>query len=172
MPRLSGHLPFEEVFTVEESARLERCVIPQQMEDKWLVLYDETVLRFYRSWTGIQVYSVVLVTMDPDSDGPVQYVAADAVVNRDPKEYVPGDDELEAARLRWLIRTLVLEQDVPLPQDPSLAGDDALLAAWGFAGSAGFAAPGPDAGTVGEDDAAPEDGASPTGTEPPSGTVP
>ncbi len=146
MPRLSAYLPFEEVFTVEESARLTRCVLPQGMEDKWLVLYDEDtfVLRFHRSWTGFQLFAVVLVEMEPDDEGPLQFCATDATVNRDPAQYLAGDDRFEAARLNWLIRTLLLHQEVELPIDPSLSDDDAVLAAWSFAGGAGFSDPGPD----------------------------
>ena len=175
MPRISAPLPFEEVFTVEESARLQRSVLPQAMEDKWLVLYDEDtfVLRFHRSWTGFQLFAVTLVEMEPDDEGPLQFCATDATVNRDPEQYLAGDDDFEAARLNWLIRTLLLHQEVELPVDPSLSDDDAVLAAWSFAGGAGFAAP-DDETTVPEDGGAPPVPADPTpdgdarpGDEPP-----
>lgn len=145
MPALSAELPFHEEFTVEESARLQRCVLPGGMEDKWIVLLDDDYrLNFYRSWTGFHIYSVVLITIDADSDEPYPFCADDATVNRDPEQYKAGTDAFEAAKLRWLIRTLLLHQDVPMPQDPSVSGDEALLADWSFGGNAAFPPPEPD----------------------------
>jgi len=145
MPALSAELPFHEEFTVEESARLQRCVLPGGMEDKWIVLLDDDYrLNFYRSWTGFHIYSVVLISIDADSDEPYAFCADDATVNRDPEQHEVGTDAFEAAKLRWLIRTLLLHQDVPMPQNPSVSGDEALLADWSFGGSAGFPMPEPE----------------------------
>ena len=43
-------------FTNEEFAKLTRGFIPQQMEDKWFIYYDEGWLYFHRSWTGFGIY--------------------------------------------------------------------------------------------------------------------
>lgn len=146
MPALQARLPHMEAFTEEEGARLLRNVLPQQMEDKWIVLVDGGfTLNFYRSWTGFHIYSVVIVQPNPE-EGDFHFWTADAVVNRDPEQYAAGDDALEGARLSWLIRTLLLHQDVPMPQDPSVTGDAALLADWSFGGSAGFPTPEHDQG--------------------------
>lgn len=139
MPARREAVPYEETFTLEESARLRRCVLPQVMEDKWIVLFDDldTSLSFHRSWTGYLVYRVTLVSIDEDAD-PSRLCATELVVNRDPSQYAGTDDALDAARVSWLIRTLLLDQAVAMPEAPSLSPDDALLEAWSFAGAAGF----------------------------------
>lgn len=156
LPEKHAVLAYEEHFTAEESTRLLRCVLPGDMADKWIVLVDDFELRFHRSWTGFCVYVVTLVNDreddDFDDDEPIRYCACDAVVNRDPDQYSSTDDAHDAALVSWLIRTLLLEQQVELPADPAATPDDALLAAWGFAGNAAFFAPGSDVTNVGDSD--------------------
>lgn len=49
-------LPYQAVFSSEEFARLKTGLVPQSMEDKWFVYYEEPHLFIHRSWTGQPVY--------------------------------------------------------------------------------------------------------------------
>jgi hypothetical protein len=45
-------IPDHGAFDAEQFARLKEGLIPQTMEDKWFVYYEEPQLFFHRSWTG------------------------------------------------------------------------------------------------------------------------
>ena len=51
-------LEFERAYTGEEFERLQRGVLPEEMEDKWFVFYEEPWLYLHRSWTGICCFQV------------------------------------------------------------------------------------------------------------------
>ena len=53
-------LRYDRTFTDEQFARIKIGTIPEQMEDKWFVYYEEPDLFFHRSWTGQPVYKVTL----------------------------------------------------------------------------------------------------------------
>lgn len=143
MPEKCAELDYEEHFTVEESARLLRVVLPEDMADKWMVFFDDFRLSFHRSWTGFCVYAVTLVSPDPEEE-PTHYCTCDAIVNRDRSQYTATDDAFDVALLSWLIRTLLLGQQVAYPIDPTKSAEDSLLSTWAFAGNAAFSAPVPD----------------------------
>ena len=136
MPTRFAYIAYEDEFTVEESARLLRCVLPQDMAEKWIVLVDDHRRSFHRSWTGCCIYAVTLVS--PDEAAPTHYCTCDALVNREPSQWAATDDALDVARLRWLVRTLLLHQELELPVDPAVPAEAALLDAWAFAGSVAF----------------------------------
>ncbi len=50
------------VFDTEQFGCLKIGLIPQQMEDKWFIYYEEPHLYFHRSWTGQPVYRLALRT--------------------------------------------------------------------------------------------------------------
>ena len=43
-------------FTERQFRRLIRGLIPQQMEDKWFIFYEDGWLYFHRSWTGFGIF--------------------------------------------------------------------------------------------------------------------
>ena len=45
-------IPYHAAFDAEQFVRLKAGLIPQTMEDKWFVYYEEPELFFHRSWTG------------------------------------------------------------------------------------------------------------------------
>ena len=53
-------IPYRAVFSSEEFSRLKTGLVPQTMEDKWFVYYEEPHLFFHRSWTGKPVYRLTL----------------------------------------------------------------------------------------------------------------
>ena len=141
MPAKCAPLAYEESFTVEESAHLRTCVLPGGMEDKWIVLFDDFRLSFHRSWTGFCIYAVTLVNINEDQEPPDVFCTSQPIVNRDPDEYTCTDDAYDARLLSWLIRTLMLHQEVEFPVDPTLSPEDALITMWGLAGNAAFTPP-------------------------------
>jgi hypothetical protein len=61
MPFKEGvRLPYQAAFDRVEFARLRAGLIPQQMEDKWFIYYEEPHLFLHRSWTGAPVYRLTL----------------------------------------------------------------------------------------------------------------
>lgn len=46
------------VFTQDEMTRLRAGLVPEEMEDKWFVVFTDDELRLHRSWTGNHVYTV------------------------------------------------------------------------------------------------------------------
>lgn len=131
MPRQRTTLRVPLRFPHDASDRLFQAVLPGAMEDKWIALPDrgQSTVDFHRSWTGFHVYRVYVAR---DGDG----LSVDRVdVNRDPKQYRGTGDAQDARVVAWLLRALVLEEDVPYPVDPSRRGTDGLLAAWADGGS-------------------------------------
>jgi hypothetical protein len=53
-------IPYQAVFSSEEFSRLKSGLVPQTMEDKWLVYYEEPHLFLHRTWTGKPVYRLTL----------------------------------------------------------------------------------------------------------------
>jgi hypothetical protein len=150
MPRLRATIRVEDRYPKECFDALFRVVLPGEMEDKWIVFpgTEETVVDFHRSWTGFHLYRVYLFE---DDDGSWYIDRVD--VNRDPDEYSETDDAYDGQLVRWLIRTLLLNEQREFPADSSLAGDAALFAKWSFGGSAAIPNPRPndDAGPASPD---------------------
>jgi hypothetical protein len=139
MPRQCTELRVRDHFTLDELERICRAVLPGEMEDKWIALPGEEgalLVDFHRSWTGFHVYRVHF-----REDEPTGYAIDRVVVNRDPEQYQETDDAYDGELVRWLIRSLLLGEDVPFPLKASRSPDDALLAAWATGGAAAFEGP-------------------------------
>ncbi len=109
MPEKRARIPYERTFDAKEHERLVHGLVPEQMEDKWLIFYEAPWLWFHRSWTGIAIYGVKL---RPEGEGSV---VEEAVVNRSPEEYRETDDAHDAAILGFLVERLLLGRDVAFP---------------------------------------------------------
>ena len=48
------------LFTEKQFSKLTKGLIPQQMEDKWFIYYENEWLNFHRSWTGNGMYKAKL----------------------------------------------------------------------------------------------------------------
>jgi ADP-ribosylglycohydrolase len=112
-------------------SRIRRGVIPEEMEDKWFVYWEEDTLFFHRSWTGFCVY---VVRFSCDENGGLM-VSAD--VNRDPDEYTNTDDLHDAALIDYLIDVLLLRRRASFPARLPTSGE-AALEQWSFVGQAGL----------------------------------
>jgi O-acetyl-ADP-ribose deacetylase len=94
---LRAPLLLSKAFTAAQYARLQRGLIPKEMEDKWFIYLEGSWLHLHRSWTGTWIYGARLA---PDEDG--QRVI-EAWVNRDPAEYRGTDTAHDASLLGRLI---------------------------------------------------------------------
>ena len=131
-PERRARIRVEDRYSIEEAECLLATVLPEVMEDKWLVLHDDGTLNFYRSWSGFHVYALEFVPAGEAGE----YAPGYAWASREPAEYTQTDDARDAEILRWLVRALVLRQHLPYPTDPTLPPDEAALAAWASAGNA------------------------------------
>lgn len=75
----TGSLAFKRRFTADQMRRLQQGLVPEQMEDKWFIVWHDDALWLHRSWTGQCIYRVCFA---PDGDG---FAVADVQVPRDPQ---------------------------------------------------------------------------------------
>ena len=57
-------LAFQRTFTPSEAERLRTGLWPQAMEDKWVICLCDSSLDFWRSWTGICIFSLAAETSE------------------------------------------------------------------------------------------------------------
>lgn len=81
MPKWKSRLSIKRSFTQNEFENLAKGILPETMDDKWFVFFENDWLYFHRSWTGICVYQVKLAK---DKN---QYHVTEAWVNRNFKQY-------------------------------------------------------------------------------------
>jgi hypothetical protein len=85
-PEKKQPLGFTAHYTDAEAELLMQGLIPEEMEDKWFIYFNEGWLYFLRSWTGACIYALRL-------DGsPAGVQVTDSWVNRDPAQYKGNDD--------------------------------------------------------------------------------
>ena len=105
MPAERARLSLSRAFSPDELVRIERGLVPEQMEDKWFVFWEAPWLWFHRSWTGLAIYGVKI------EDGKV----TEAWVNRHPEQYRATDDAYDTELVGFLIDRLLLDREVPFP---------------------------------------------------------
>ncbi len=131
LPAKRTTIALDRSFSEEEMDLIQRGVVPEQMEDKWFIYWDEGTLYFHRSWTGCCTY-VVRFTAE---NGGWRMVEAD--VSRDPEEYAETDDEIDAMLISALVDVLLLRRAPALPKEGKSAEQAAILN-WSMIGRAMF----------------------------------
>lgn len=111
MPAQRVTIPLDRTFSAQEMARIRSGLIPQQMEDKWFIYWQEETLFFHRSWTGYCIYVVHFAAAGDE------YRMVEAEVNRDPAQYRETNDERDAAMVTYLIDVLLLRHASVFPSD-------------------------------------------------------
>ena len=109
LPEARAALAYARTFDRAEHARLERGLVPDQMEDKWFIFLEGEWLFFHRSWTGTCIYAVKLRA---EGEG---FAVAEAWANRAPEEYRETDDAYDTQVLAFLVDRLLLGRDVKFP---------------------------------------------------------
>lgn len=61
MPATRTTLEYQRVFSPPEMAQIIRGFLSQAMEQKWCVYFEDGILRFHRSWTGIEIFRMHLM---------------------------------------------------------------------------------------------------------------
>lgn len=103
MPEARRDVPSGRVFTADEMARLRDGLLPEEMEDKWLVVWNDGGLDVHRSWTGHHLFRATFEA------APFGERVARLTVNRDQDQFkADGDDRLLAAQFAWACEALVL----------------------------------------------------------------
>ena len=79
--------------------------IPEEMEDKWFIYYDETEMKlyFHRSWTGFCIY---IVSFEEKNEN--VFVASTVEMNRDPSQYTCTDDEKDLESFLFVLNVFLL----------------------------------------------------------------
>jgi hypothetical protein len=132
LPAQRTTLHIDRTYSAQEMKRIRQGLIPEAMEDKWFIFFEDDVLYLHRSWTGYCMYEAHLVKK---GDGwRVDYVLA----NRDPDQYNVTDDDKDVDLFVFLVDLLLLGT---LSTPPHLSGDrpntpEHALALWSLVGRA------------------------------------
>ena len=113
VPDRRERLAYDTVFTDAEVDVVKQGLEPQTMEDRWFVYFADGWLHLHRSWSGFLIYWLRL------EECPDGMRVTEAWVNRDPEQYEEKNLGYDQAMLDWLIRHLLLEQDVEFPMHPA-----------------------------------------------------
>jgi 8-oxo-dGTP diphosphatase len=131
MPDEHTRIDLDRTFTADELARIRHGLVPQAMEDKWFVYWNEDRLFFHRSWTGFCIY---IIDFDVTDDGATM---ASALVSRDPDQYRETDDARDIEMINFLIDLLLLHRPAGFPTSQD-ARSDQVLEQWSVVGRAGL----------------------------------
>jgi hypothetical protein len=112
-PDRRADLGFRHSYTVAEFERIKMGLVPEQIEDKWFILFEDPWLYLHRSWTGACIYAVRFVLRD----GAAQ--AVEAWASRDAAVYAETRVDYDRAVLTFLIDALLLGKPAKFPT-PSL----------------------------------------------------
>lgn len=97
MPASRATLSLDREYSAEEFARLSCGHIPEVMEDKWFVYFQDPDLYLHRSWTGYCCY-IIEFAETAGGRSIVQVIA-----NRDSEQYTEDNDTRDALLLAWLL---------------------------------------------------------------------
>lgn len=105
LPELRYLLPMERHFTPAEIAALQLGFLPDDMDDKWFIYWENDILYFHRSWTGFAIY-VVSFEVAANGSGQVQA----CWVNGDPAQHRSWATSVEQHLLASTIKSLLLNR--------------------------------------------------------------
>lgn len=117
-------------FDSVEMARIRNGLVPEEMEDKWFIYYQDDTLYLHRSWTGYCIYVVRFVEA---GEGVSRMTWAE--VNGDTTQYHAKDAAEEVAHLHYLIDLLLLQRHPEYP-DAGEPDSPSALSAWSDVGRA------------------------------------
>lgn len=100
-------IPYAAAFTPAEFARVERGLVPGEMEDKWFIYVEEPSLFLHRSWTGQAVFRVDFKRVGNEVRTSHALCSANLVAN--------GSHAEQARLLSFLISNLLLGRAEPFP---------------------------------------------------------
>ena len=102
MPARRERFDLPLLFLDAEAEQMAGGHVPNGMDDKWFIFFEEGWLYFHRSWTGYCIYAVRL-------DGsPAGVRIAEAWVNRNQEQYKSPGLDTDRRMVEQLIRTRLL----------------------------------------------------------------
>lgn len=123
-------------FTDEQFSKLKDGLIPQQMENKWFIYYENECLHFHRSWTGFEVFKAKL---NKENAG---YSIKEFWAERDPSKYTNVSDDSDVETITLLIaRGLLGIDEASLCQNYHNDSNKSILTKWNNFGDMLFSHP-------------------------------
>ena len=98
---------FSMQFTDEQFYKITNGLIPEEMEDKWFVFFENNWLYFHRSWTGYCQFKI-RITKEKDEK---QYCVKEFYAERNPERYKCVDDTEDIKKISFLIICGLLRLD-------------------------------------------------------------
>jgi len=105
LPESTAKIRLGRAFTKQEMKQIRKGLVPQQMEDKWFIYWENDCLYFHRSWTGHCIYVARFM------EDAKEWRMIDAVANRDAEQYSEAVDEIDAQQISGLIDVLLLHRE-------------------------------------------------------------
>jgi hypothetical protein len=110
-------IPYQAAFDSGQFARLKEGLVPQRMEDKWFIYYEEPYLFLHRSWTGQPVYRVTLKS-SPEGAEVTEALWSKAFANA--PAAAMWDAGYQPRLVDFLVSNLLLGYAKPFPMLPNL----------------------------------------------------
>lgn len=114
-PSSMDPIPYHATFSRTQYASIRRGLVPDEMEDKWFIFWEDDILYLHRSWTGHCIYQV---TFQRAHHG---YEVSQALVAADPRIYNRPADGYDVHLLDFLIHGLLLHEGVKFPVPAGIA---------------------------------------------------
>jgi hypothetical protein len=130
MPKEHVVLSFQHEFSLKDYEKLQQGVIPEQMEDKWFIYFEDNKLHCHRSWTGNCLYVVEF-----ESNGKSGNIV-NLTVNRDKKQYTEVDNNWDCQFVVYLINLMLLGKHTPYPEKSGVNPDISAVQQWSQVGRA------------------------------------
>ena len=107
-------IPLELSIHKGQIERINRGVIPEAMEDKWFIYFEEPYLYLHRSWTGQPVYRLKFDTIDNG------YTVSEALLSSDLAEKMKDELDCQGQLACFLVSNLLLGKNIPFPKPANL----------------------------------------------------
>jgi 8-oxo-dGTP diphosphatase len=108
MPQQNITIELNHEYTAEEMENIKLGFVPQEMDDRWFIYYDQTESKLFmhRSWTGYCDYIVQFTEKAETST----FMATTAIVNRDESQYSSFGDDYDEESILSVISSLLLQE--------------------------------------------------------------
>jgi ADP-ribosylglycohydrolase len=117
-------------FTDKQFSKLTKGLVPQAMEDKWFIYFENDELYFHRSWTGFGIYSAKLKKVENG------YSIKEFLAERNQEKYQNADDNSDIENFSFLIARGLLGIDVNnLYANRNLHTEDDVVKRWSNLGN-------------------------------------
>ena len=103
-------VPFANAYSRREFDKIREGLVPEDMEDKWFIYFEEPHLFLHNSWTGQPVYRVTFEATEEGASVAEALCVVEAVASTS-RDY-------EASLLDFLIGNLLLGEQKPFPVPP------------------------------------------------------